>query len=181
MQRLGGQKKFNMILMVSALVIIVIITAYAFTKQTSVELPNYLNRCIPLTGPYVYRSIPAVAINISGVPQQIPANIGINGNCFRPIFTLANTGAIHIVTDVDRNYTLGDFFLVWGNTYGVSYATFNQFQIFDHKTDQNHNLTMIVYHSGQGAVPAPSNSFQNYVFPRNANSTDPYLIQIVYS
>ncbi len=178
MVRIRSQKNFNMVLLATVLVVIVVITAYAFTRQISVDLPPYLNRCLPLNGSYVYRSIPVLAINITGVPQQIPSNIGVDGNCFRPIFTLAPTGAIHIVTDVNRDYTLGDFFLIWGNTYGVSFSIFNRFQIFDYKTNQNHNLTMFINHRGQ---ISPDTSFENYVLPRDANDTNIFLIGIDYT
>src|SRR5712692_9463229 len=162
------QKMFNRIVLVAILVVTVAITAYAFTRSTSVPLPPYLDRCIPLTGSYVYRSTPQLLLNISGIDQTVPANIGVAGSCIRPIFTLSATGVIHIVTDQDRNYTLGDFFLVWGNSYGPDFAKFNQNQIFSNPTGNGHSLAMDVC-IGSPPSCVPNHDFQNYVFPRNAN------------
>lgn len=157
----------------AVLIAVIAITAYAFYKPT-VTLPPFLDRCIPLSGPYIYRSTPQLVITIDGVNQTIPANIGIGGSCVRPIFTLTPSGVIHIFTDENRTYTLGDFFLVWGNTYGPNYAMFNGNRIFGHTTDATHGLIMTVNNQ-------TDNTFQNYPFPRDANTTEkPYVIRIVY-
>jgi len=169
------QKVFNRVVLAVVLVVFIVITAYAFTRSTTVSLPLYLNRCIPPAGPYAYQSSPQLLLNISGVDYTIPAGIGINGSCLRPLDTVDATGVIHIVTDVDRNYTLGDFFLVWGNTFGVNFATFNQNQVLTYRADgSTHTISMIVNGS-------PNYSFQNYVFPRNASFRgNPALILINY-
>ncbi len=166
---------FNRILLVSILVVVIVVTAYVFTKPAPVNLPDYLNRCIPGSGPYAYQSAPQLLLNISRVDYTIPAGIGINGSCLRPLSTVDATGVVHIVTDVDRNYTLGDFFLIWGNSRGPDFATFNQNQIFNYKVEGSHTLSMIV--NGQ-----PNYSFQNYVFLRNATFRhNPDLISITFS
>jgi hypothetical protein len=41
---------------------------------------------------------------------------GIGGNY--PIYTIDNTGVIYVQSQVTRQYTLGDFFEVWGNSLG---------------------------------------------------------------
>jgi len=160
---------------VAILVIIVAVAAYAFTRPTSVALPDYLDRCIPIAGgTFAYHSVPQLRITIRGQNLTIPANIGIVGTCVRPIHTFTPTGTIHIDTDVDRNYTLGDFFLVWGNTFGVRYGTFNQNQIFNFQTDSTHSLTMKVNNQ-------TNTDFQNLVFPKNSNSTtNPFQVAIAY-
>ena len=169
------QQTFNRIVLVAILVILVAVTAYAFTRPTSVALPGYLDRCVPLTGTFAYHSVPQLRITIFRQNLTIPANIGIQVNCVRPIHTFTPTGTIHIDTDVDRNYTLGDFFLVWGNTFGTQYATFNQNQIFNFRTDSTHTLTMNVNNQ-------TNTDFQNLVFPKNSNSTsNPFQITIVYA
>ncbi len=52
--------------------------------------------------------------------QYIPANIGLLPNCNRPVHTHDDTGTIHVETDQDINYTIGDFFLIWGKTFNSS-------------------------------------------------------------
>jgi hypothetical protein len=166
------QKIFNRVLLVSILVVVIVVTAYAFSRSTTVALPDYLNRCMPANGPFVYQSETQLVLNISGADVPVPAGIGINGSCLRPLSTVDRTGVIHIISDVDRNYTLGDFFLIWGNSGGPVYATFNQNQIFNYKADGvTHTISMDVDGSAD-------DSFQNYVFHRNVGISTHNLIII---
>jgi len=167
------------IVFVGIFVFVVVAAVYLVTRPIpTVLLPSYLDRCIPLTGSYAYDSRPQLSIVINGLDQTIPANIGIVGTCVRPIFTLSTSGVIHVKTDVNRTYTLGDFFLVWGNTYTPDFSVFNKDQIFNYKKDVNHNLTMTVdYFAGR----VSENRFQDYPFPIDANTTsNPYQITITY-
>lgn len=96
------------------------------------------------------------------------------GTCVRPIHTFSGSGTVHIDTDENRNYTLGDFFLVWGNSYGPDFATFNKDQIFIYRTDATHSIRMTVNSS-------PEIRFENYPLPRDGNTqTKPYRIVIAY-
>jgi hypothetical protein len=47
---------------------------------------------------------------------EIPANVGIplSGNCIYWVHTHRPDGVIHIESPVKRNFTLGDFFDIWG-------------------------------------------------------------------
>jgi len=133
---------------------------------------------MPLTGPFAYDSRPQLKILINDVDQPIPTNIGVMRNCIRPIFTLSTSGTIHVQTDVDRTYTLGDLFLIWGNTYGVQFATFNKDQIFTYMKDADHNITLTTYYLGRSF---PDNRFQDYPLPTDANTeSNPYHIVITY-
>ena len=177
--RKRDKKPIGKIVFVAIFVSVVVAAVYLVTRPVpTVLLPPYLDRCIPLTGPYAYDSRPQLSIVVNGVDQTIPANIGIVGTCVRPIFTLSISGVIHVKTDVNRTYTLGDFFLVWGNTYTPDFAVFNKDQIFNHRKDANHNLTMTVnYFAGSVA----ENRFQDYPLPIDANTTsNPYQITIRY-
>ncbi|MGH7615753.1 MAG: hypothetical protein ACREPM_00835, partial [Gemmatimonadaceae bacterium] len=51
-----------------------------------------------------------------GRAVPVPANIGIppGKNCLYWIHTHTPDGIIHIETPVDRTFTLGDFFKIWG-------------------------------------------------------------------
>jgi len=71
-----------------------------------------------------------LTILIDGVPRQVPAGIGIappygveqtasgafiaRATCFMWLHTHSADGIIHTESPVDRTYTLGNFFDVWG-------------------------------------------------------------------
>lgn len=72
-------------------------------------------------------------IFVNGSPRQVPAAIGIpgaqaqstpqgsfisSGTCFYWLHTHAADGIIHIESPVQRTYTLGDFFDIWGQPLG---------------------------------------------------------------
>src|SRR5437867_941165 len=115
------QRRFNAIVLSVALVATVVTVAYALTytgPPPPVSLPPYLNQCIPLTGKPLYVSTPTIQIYINGESHPVPANIGVSGSCIRPINTRGPAGVIHVDAFENRTYTVGDFFLVWGATYG---------------------------------------------------------------
>ena len=43
----------------------------------------------------------------------IPANVGLDATCTRPLHTHDVSGTIHVEPAVDHNFTVGDFFLIW--------------------------------------------------------------------
>jgi hypothetical protein len=92
---------------------------------------------------------PQLAILIDGVRQTIPANIGITNGCMNPLHTHDATGTIHVESPVKLDFTLADFFAVWGKT-------FTKDQILDSKVDDSHVITMTV--NGK-----PSTDFENLV------------------
>ena len=72
---------------------------------------------------------------VSGTPRQLPFGIGIagaraqpaaggefvsSGSCFYWLHTHAADGIIHIESPVQRTFTLGNFFDVWGEKLGPS-------------------------------------------------------------
>lgn len=75
-----------------------------------------------------------LTIFVDGAARQIPDGIGIipprnvqqtpqgpfvtSGSCFYWLHTHAEDGIIHIESPVQRNYTLGDFFSIWGQPLG---------------------------------------------------------------
>ena len=50
----------------------------------------------------------------NGQPEFLPAGIGITPECMSPTHTHDDTSAIHIEAPNDQQYTVGDFFDVWG-------------------------------------------------------------------
>src|SRR5207245_10388445 len=70
------QRLFNRAVLLATLIIIAVVAAYALTRQQPVALPFYLNYCIPLKEPFVYRELYIVTIIVSGVEQTAPQYIG---------------------------------------------------------------------------------------------------------
>lgn len=50
----------------------------------------------------------------------IPANIGFDSSCARPLHTHDVSGTIHVETSVNQNYSIADFFLIWGKVFNSS-------------------------------------------------------------
>jgi len=59
-----------------------------------------------------------LTIFVGGAPRQVPAGVGIGRSCFMWLHTHAADGIIHTESPVERVYTLGDFFDVWGAPLG---------------------------------------------------------------
>ncbi len=78
-----------------------------------------------------------VRIIINGEEVKIPAGVGIVGNRERILHTHEPNGVIHIESPVVRDYTLGDFFKVWGMRLTDSC-------IFEYCNNETHRLVMLV-------------------------------------
>ncbi len=59
-----------------------------------------------------------LTIFVNGTPRQIPQGIGITGSCLYWLHTHAPDGIIHVESPVQRTFTLGDFFDIWGQPLG---------------------------------------------------------------
>lgn len=57
---------------------------------------------------------PTLQIIVNGVPEKIPANIGLSDSCERALHTHDNSGTLHVEAQDTHVYTLGEFFAVWG-------------------------------------------------------------------
>lgn len=90
-----------------------------------------------------------LSVVINDVVQSVPADIGITNDCMHPLHTHDIDGIIHVESPVERVFTVGDFFAVWGRV-------FTKDQIFDSVADATHNVIMTV--NGQ-----PSDAFENLV------------------
>ena len=80
---------------------------------------------------------PMLTITINGEDIAIPSHIGLENGIMRPLHTHDDTGEIHVESSCVRDYTLGDFFDVWGETFTSSC-------IMDYCTDETHTLTVYV-------------------------------------
>lgn len=64
---------------------------------------------------------------LRGAPQLLPAGIGINGDCMRPLHTHGDDFVIHIESPHEQKFTVGDFFEVWGE--GNPYQDLSVFSV----------------------------------------------------
>jgi len=87
-------------------------------------------------------------IKINNQSFPIPANIGIQTGIMRPLHTHDATGEIHIEGPYARDFKIGEFFDVWGET-------FNSSCIFEQCTE-NGKLKMLVNEQ-------ESQQFENYI------------------
>ena len=90
-----------------------------------------------------------IRIILSGVEFKIPAKIGEEAGCTRPLHTLDTSGDVYVTSPVNYPYTLHDFFAVWGQV-------FTRVQIFTLHADSNHQIMLTV----NGKV---NNEFEDYV------------------
>lgn len=78
---------------------------------------------------------PTLEIDINGKPAEIPAQIGIQATCMNAIHTHDASGVLHVEAPEKRDFTLADFFAVWGKS-------FDKDQILDSKVDATHVIRM---------------------------------------
>jgi hypothetical protein len=123
-------------------------------NNSSSSLPSYLSECV--IGSLVYHAHAHLSIIINGQSQVIPAGTGIVGACLHPLHTHSTDGIIHIETDQNRTFTLGDFFRVWGQPFDTTH-------IMQYRFSQG-QLNMTVSGTTNSAL-------WDYVLPRNAESS----------
>jgi hypothetical protein len=169
MEQVEGQRRRNKIISISAilLIVVVVVAVVIALPRTGneVPLPGYLDHCVVST--LVYHSHPSLSITVNGSSVGIPSGVGIGGACNHPVHTHTADGVLHVETDESRDYTLGDFFLIWGNhDNDAQRAIFNSTEIFGAHATGGHALTMTV--TINNGNPTPSSEFQNYVLPRTA-------------
>ncbi len=86
-------------------------------------------------------------IFISGEKQNIPANIGIQSNCMRPIHTHDISGTVHVELPEGAGNlkpTIGDFFTIWGETLSSSELLGQQGVLKASINGQTYNAAVIV-------------------------------------
>jgi hypothetical protein len=81
--------------------------------------------CLVPNLPLVIHIHPELEIEVDGVREAVPKDIGVGGVCERALHTHDSTGQLHVEAQAVRDYHLQDFFDVWGKTleregYGVA-------------------------------------------------------------
>ena len=107
-----------------------------------------INPSLPL--PQEYHIHPHLQVLIVGQNVEIPKDVGIGvGGCERALHTHDTTGEIHIEPNFYQEFTLRDFFTVWG-------LQFSRDQISTYKRDADHDIVMTV--DGK-----PNQEFENLI------------------
>ena len=93
---------------------------------------------------------PQLSITIAGQVRTVPVNIGIDPALWNdhsldgysmesmaPLHTHDASGQIHVESTVTRDYTLGEFFRTWGQSFDAS-------QVLGHPAGAGHRVWMVV-------------------------------------
>ena len=120
------QRAVISIALVVVFVGIVVTAVFLLPRQGT----NFPFPCLGVEGTTLHVH-PYLQVIISGQSVSIPAGVGISnpvfnspgiasrGSCFEPLHTHDASGIIHVeASDVNSQYTLGDFFTIWKDTYG---------------------------------------------------------------
>ena len=140
------RKRMQAILPMAAAGLIVV--AIAAASMTGV-IPTILTPSSGGSGPMHIH--PRLAIYNGAAQVTIPTNIGIDQNLWRdhtldqytegpgvsPLHTHDSSGVIHVESKVTRDFTLGEFFKIWGQPLGPQ-------QTLNLRADSTHYLYMTV-------------------------------------
>jgi len=141
-----------------------------------------------------YHVHPYLRIVIDGQNVTIPTAVGIENpvieqglasgglnSCFEPLHTHDDSGILHIESNTNTTYTLGDFFEVWSATYhtvsidGVAHPiVFNQTDILGFKADGSHQVVLLVNGKPSNAYGALSLVQLDYCNSANAQAPPCY-------
>jgi len=136
-KKVGGMK--NTLVWAGVIVLVAAagfgIYKYLFSEGDSVVY-DPTSSCINHAGAGMHIH-PNLRIIANGQVQKIPANTGVSAACMRPLHAHDSTGKLHIEFPRHRNFTLGEFFKVWGKPFSDS-------QILDYVVDANHIISVTV-------------------------------------
>lgn len=118
--------------------------------DTSGKLPC-LNPNLPV--PENLHWHPELEIIIDGKEVEIPAGVGIEGDCHRPLHTHETDNVIHVEPNFAQDFYLKDFFVIWERP-------FSSTQILDKSVDSTHDILMTV----NGIV---SREYENHLLENN--------------
>jgi hypothetical protein len=79
----------------------------------------------------------ALEIMVDGQQVTVPKNTGIRSNCLFWLHTHDDSGLIHIEASAQRDFTLGQFFAIWGESLSST-------QLLDKTSDATHEITATV-------------------------------------
>jgi hypothetical protein len=119
------------------LLILSFITSTMFLSSCSGEPENILDIYMAEHKDLALHIHPWLEIEVLGVMQEIPANIGISSQGMKVIHTHDNTGKLHIESPYPHQFYLGDLFTIWGKQ-------FDKNCIMAYCADENHSVELYV-------------------------------------
>jgi hypothetical protein len=138
-------------------------TTYAATNtSTSLQAGNFNWPIATVTGNLVIHIHPWLRITINGKNVTVPQGIGCisdnTGQCVEPMHTHDSSGVIHIESDTNTNYTLGQFFAIWSASYAYALVNgahepivFNNTDILGYKVNSSSDSLKLLV---DGTTPA---------------------------
>jgi len=150
-----GRRNRRIVTIVAAAVLISIIVVAVYLAIRPGAPGRFPFDCLGVEGTNVHVH-PWLQIQINNQSVIIPAQIGIISSptsiCFEPLHTHDASGIIHVeASNTNMDYTLGDFFTIWNDTYGsVAFQgqrlpiIFNATSILAFKNDSTHHVKLLV-------------------------------------
>lgn len=133
-RRAGGANRWGKVLLV---LIVLGGGVWGLSKVPAVRsLGDPLKTCVNHTGTGMHIH-PHLKILINGEERNIQKDIGILRGCMRPLHTHDESGTIHNESAVRRDFTLGQFFEVWGEPFSPD-------TILDARRDETHEIVVTV-------------------------------------
>ena len=108
-------RKSKKLIAVLAGIVALIVIALVYHGPVGLTPPDEPFPCITSE---VYHIHVQLSISDASGKVTIPANIGISYACMEPLHTHDTSGTIHVESDTQRTYSIGDFFKVWGRPFG---------------------------------------------------------------
>lgn len=84
-----------------------------------------------------YHIHPELSIFVNGEEVFVPNNLGVTNVGMTAIHTHDEKGVIHVEAPIKKDFTLGDFFAVWGKN-------FSSTQLLDKTVDENSEIVVTV-------------------------------------
>lgn len=84
-----------------------------------------------------YHIHPELTILVDGTEVPIPQNLGVTATGMTSMHTHDEKGVIHIEAPIEKDFTLGDFFAVWGKD-------FSRTKLLDKTVNENTEIVMTV-------------------------------------
>ncbi len=110
------KNKATLILGIGLILVLVLLFAIPRLKSKSGSGISSGVPCLVPNIPLVQHIHPHLTILVDSANEAVPVNIGLYGACERAIHTHDITGEIHVEAQDRREYSLGDFMNVWGET-----------------------------------------------------------------
>tara|TARA_B100000287_G_scaffold147624_2_gene139354 strand:- start:802 stop:1383 length:582 start_codon:yes stop_codon:yes gene_type:complete len=155
----GGMMKWLLILSGVALISVAGYGIYGPEVDTT---PKILDVCVTHSDS-INHYHPWIYIKINGEVVNIAENIGVTEECMYPVHTHSPDGKLHIEIPNSNplKIKVEDFFTVWG-------TEFNENQILDYSTDENHEIVMTVFPTKEDYVNGTngviSTDYEKHVF-----------------